>query len=91
MSHVYRVLFVVDRIALTRQASENYQAYDPDGDIADVAQSGVVKSTHTTTDLSRKLKSRGNDIIVTSVQKLDTLIKRKYFQAPDNNIVFIVD
>ena len=91
MPHVDKVVFVVDRIALTRQTSENYQAYDPDGDIADVAQSGVVKSTHTTTDLSRKLKSRGNDIIVTSVQKLDTLIKRKYFQAPDKNIVFIVD
>ncbi|MFZ1417637.1 MAG: HsdR family type I site-specific deoxyribonuclease [Burkholderiaceae bacterium] len=91
MPHVDKVVFVVDRIALTRQTSENYQAYDPDGDVADIAKSGVVKSTHTTTDLSRKLKSRGNDIIVTSVQKLDTLIKRKHFQAPDKNIVFIVD
>ena len=91
MPHVDKVVFVVDRIALTRQTSENYQAYDPDGDVADIAQNGMVKSTNTTTDLSRKLKSRGNDIIVTSVQKLDTLIKRKHFQAPDKNIVFIVD
>ncbi|MBJ8192939.1 DEAD/DEAH box helicase family protein, partial [Bacillus cereus] len=44
-----------------------------------------------TTDLSRKLKSKDNSIIVTSVQKLDTLVKRKTFQAPDKNIVFIVD
>lgn len=28
---------------------------------------------------------------MTSVQKLDTLVKRKSFQAPDKNIVFIVD
>ena len=91
MPHVDKVVFVVDRIALTRQTSENYQAYDPDGDVADIAKSGMVKSANTTTDLSRKLKSRGNDIIVTSVQKLDTLIKRKHFQAPDKNIVFIVD
>ena len=91
MPHVDKVVFVVDRIALTRQTSENYQAYDPDGDVADIAQNGMVKSTNTTTDLSRKLKSRGNDIIVTSVQKMDTLSKRKHFQAPDKNIVFIVD
>ena len=91
MPHVDKVVFVVDRIALTRQTSENYQAYDPDGDVADIAQNGMVKSTNTTTDLSLKLKRRGNDIIVTSVQKLDTLIKRKHFQAPDKNIVFIVD
>ena len=42
-------------------------------------------------DLSRKLKSKDNNIIVTSVQKLDTLVKRKSFIAPDKNIVFIVD
>ncbi|SMB80093.1 type I restriction enzyme, R subunit [Pasteurella testudinis DSM 23072] len=91
MPRVDKVVFVVDRIALTRQTSENYQAYDPDGEVGELVKSGVVKDTNSTNDLSRKLKSKGNDIIVTSVQKLDTLIKRKSFVAPDKNIVFIVD
>ncbi|HBG91401.1 MAG TPA: DEAD/DEAH box helicase, partial [Lactobacillus acetotolerans] len=50
-----------------------------------------VQNTYNTNDLSRKLKSKDNNIVVTSVQKLDTLVKRKSFKAPDKNIVFIVD
>ncbi|WP_138496005.1 type I restriction endonuclease subunit R [Paenibacillus pinistramenti] len=85
---VDKVVFVVDRIALTKQTNENYRAYDPD---ATEDTFGSVQDTNNTTDLSRKLKSKDNGIIVTSVQKLDTLVKRKSFQAPDKNIVFIVD
>lgn len=85
---VDKVVFLVDRIALTRQTLENYQAYDPDA--SDDAL-GSVRNTENTGDLSRKLKSKGNDIIVTSVQKLERLVKRKSFKAPEKNIVFIVD
>lgn len=88
MPKVDKVVFVVDRIALTKQTNENYRAYDPDSS-EDVI--GSVQNTNNTTDLSRKLKSKDNNIIVTSVQKLDTLVKRKSFKAPDKNIVFIVD
>lgn len=88
MPKVDKVVFVVDRIALTKQTNENYKAYDPD---ATEDTFGSVQDTNNTTDLSRKLKSKDNSIIVTSVQKLDTLVKRKSFQAPDKNIVFIVD
>lgn len=88
MPKVDKVVFVVDRIALTKQTNENYQAYDPDATEDTV---GSVQNTDNTTDLSRKLKSKDNNIIVTSVQKLDTLVKRKTFKAPDKNIVFIVD
>ncbi|WP_178023511.1 type I restriction endonuclease subunit R [uncultured Paenibacillus sp.] len=88
MPKVDKVVFVVDRIALTKQTNENYRAYDPD---ATEDTFGSVQDTNNTTDLSRKLKSKDNGIIVTSVQKLDTLVKRKSFQAPDKNIVFIVD
>lgn len=80
----------MDRIALTKQTSENYKAYDPDGDI-DGACKGSVEETKNTTELGRKLKSKDNSIIVTSVQKLANLIKRKSFKAPEKNIVFIVD
>ena len=88
MPKVDKVVFVVDRIQLTKQTNENYRAYDPDA-IDDM--DGIVQDTNNTTDLSRKLKSKSNGIIVTSVQKLDTLIKRKSFKVPDKNIVFIVD
>ncbi len=80
MPGVDKVVFVVDRIALTKQTNENYTAYDPDAS-EDVI--GSVQNTNNTTDLSRKLKSKDNNIIVTSVQKLDTLVKRKTFKAPE--------
>lgn len=88
MPKIDKVVFVVDRIALTKQTNENYKAYDPDA-TSDI--DGSVQNTNNTTDLSRKLKSKDNGIIVTSVQKLDTLVKRKSFKAPEKNIVFIVD
>ena len=88
MPNVDKVIFVVDRIQLTKQTDEKYKAYDPDA-IGDY--DGIVQNTNNTTDLSRKLKSKSNGIIVTSLQKLDALIKRKSFKAPEKNIVFIVD
>ena len=88
MPKVDKVVFVVDRIHLTKQTNEKYRAYDPDaGDEKD----GVVQNTNNTKDLNTKLKSKSGGIIVTSVQKLDTLVKRKTFKDPDKNIVFIVD
>lgn len=90
MPKVDKVVFVVDRIALTKQTNENYKAYDPDGDV-ERGSSGSVQDTKSTYDLRRKLKSKDNQIIVTSVQKLGTLVKRRNFKAPDKNIVFIVD
>lgn len=91
LPQVDKVVFVVDRIALTKQTNENYQAYDPDGSVETDGNQGSVQGTDSTNDLSRKLKSKANNIIVTSVQKLGTLVNRKNFKAPDKNIVFIVD
>lgn len=90
MPQVDKVVFVVDRIALTRQTDENYRAYDPSAD-ADAGIKGSVESTESTRDLERKLKSKNMSIIVTSVQKLGTLVKRKRFEVPDKHYVFIVD
>ena len=93
MPKVDKVVFVVDRIALTTQTNEKYRAYDPDAKEETNTQkkTGSVEDTRNTTDLSRKLKSKDSNIIVTSVQKLDTLVKRKSFKAPDKHLVFIVD
>lgn len=91
LPNVDKVVFVVDRIALTRQTNEKYQAYDPDGDTGESLTTGGVEETRNTTDLNRKLRSKDNKIIVTSVQKLGNLVKRKNFKSPEKNIVFIVD
>jgi type I restriction enzyme R subunit len=88
MPRIDKVVFVVDRIALTKQTNECYRAYDPD---ASDDEPGNIQDTDNTTDLSRKLKSKDNSIIVTSVQKLDRLVKRRSFKPPEKNIVFIVD
>lgn len=91
MPKIDKVVFLVDRIALTTQTNENYRAYDPDSDVGDDDKIGSIEDTKNTNDLSRKLKRKDNNIIVTSVQKLENLVKRKNFKAPDKNIVFIVD
>lgn len=88
MPNIDKVVFLVDRIALTQQTNENYRAYDPDATDEDL---GVIQDTKNVNDLSRKLKSNDNNIIVTSVQKLERLIKRPNYKVPDKNIVFIVD
>ncbi|NOL52502.1 type I restriction endonuclease subunit R [Pelistega suis] len=88
LPNVDKVVFLVDRIALSTQTNENYRAYDPDGIKKD---DGSVEDTANTSDLKRKLNSKGSKIIITSVQKLDTLVKRASFKAPNKNIVFIVD
>lgn len=91
LPNVDKVVFVVDRVALTRQTYANYSAYDPDTDSNN--NGGIVTDTQNTGVLASKLKSRkgGNSIIVTSIQKLAQLSKRDSFTAPDQNIVFIVD
>ena len=92
MPHVDKVVFVVDRIALTKQTEENYKAYDPEGTIdVDGKQFDAVGGTENTNVLKRKLNEKGNGIIVTSVQKLTKLIQRKDFTLPKKNFVFIVD
>lgn len=92
MPNVDKVVFVVDRIALTKQTEANYKAYDPEGSIdIDGKQFDTVGGTENTSALKKKLNEKGYGIIVTSVQKLNTLINRKDFVVPKKNFVFIVD
>ncbi|MFI3160445.1 HsdR family type I site-specific deoxyribonuclease [Streptococcus suis] len=88
MPKVDKVVFLVDRIALTNQTKDDYLAYDPE---AGENSFGSIRETQNTTALARQLTSKDSGIIVTSVQKLDTLVKRKSFKSPDKHIVFIVD
>ena len=92
MPNVDKVVFVVDRIALTKQTEANYKAYDPEGSIdIDGKQFDTIGGTENTSALKKKLNEKGYGIIVTSVQKLNTLINRKDFVVPKKNFVFIVD
>jgi len=89
--NVDKVVFLVDRIALTGQTMDNYQAYDPDYNPDDGVEGGIVQDTKHTRDLARRLKSNDGGIIVTSTQKLARLVLSKNFKDPGKNIVFIVD
>ena len=84
---VDKVVFLVDRIALTNQTSEAYKAYDPT-----TGGDGIIDDTASINELHRKFKSKSSqNIIVTSIQKMSGLVARKSFKHLDQNIVFIVD
>lgn len=85
MNKVDKVIFLVDRIALTNQTSDAYKAYDPSG-------GGIVDDTASINDLHKKFKTRSSqNIIVTSIQKMSGLVGRKSFKHNGQNIIFIVD
>ncbi|MFT4186855.1 MAG: HsdR family type I site-specific deoxyribonuclease [Micrococcaceae bacterium] len=88
LPNVDKVVFMVDRVALTNQTFENYQAYDPDS--LDNNKGGVISETANTRDLAKKLKN-DKGVIVTSIQKMDNFVKNSKFKVPDQNIVFLVD
>lgn len=86
LPNVDKVVFLVDRITLTQQTFENYQAYDPD---SDDSTGGVVTDTASKADLWRKLKRKHTGIIVTSIFKLAGLADRGH--KFNRRVVFIVD
>ncbi|SJZ65866.1 type I restriction enzyme, R subunit [Pilibacter termitis] len=90
LSNVEKVVFLVDRIALTNQTSDAYQAYDPVASFE--GKTGVVSDTANISDLHRKLtKKSDKNIIVTSIQKMSRYVSRESFQPINKNILFIVD
>ncbi|MQS53130.1 type I restriction endonuclease subunit R [Companilactobacillus mishanensis] len=88
LPNVDKVVFLVDRVALTNQTVDEYKAYDPDND---ESNKGVVSDTANKSDLLRKLKSKGSGIIVSSTQKMDGLARKTSFEKFKRHIVFIVD
>ena len=87
---VDKVVFLVDRIALTNQTADAYRAYDPVASFE--GKTGVVSDTANVSDLQRKLTRKSDkNIIVTSIQKMARYVARKSFKPLDKNILFIVD
>ena len=89
LPNVNKVVFMVDRVALTNQTVDEYKAYDPEN--TEDSNGGVVTDTANRWALSRKLRKKGKGIIVTSTQKMDAMVSNKDFKPVDQNIVFIVD
>ena len=90
MSNVDKVVFLVDRVALTNQTADAYQAYDPIAGFE--GKTGVVSDTANITDLHQKLtKKSDKNIIVTSIQKMSRYVTREGFKTPNEHILFIVD
>lgn len=90
LSNVDKVIFLVDRIALTNQTADAYKAYDPVAGFE--GKTGVVGDTANISDLHRKLtKKSDKNIIVTSIQKMSRYVARGSFKQLNENILFIVD
>ncbi|WP_143321011.1 HsdR family type I site-specific deoxyribonuclease [Clostridium sp. HBUAS56010] len=90
LSNVDKVVFLVDRIALTTQTADDYKAYDPVAGFE--GKSGVVSDTANISDLDQKLtKKSDKNIIVTSIQKMSRYVARPTFKPLQGNILFIVD
>lgn len=87
LPNVDKVVFLVDRIALTNQTVDEYNAYDPDSDGKD----GVIMDTANIGVLSHRLREKKSGIIVTSTQKLDRLVSGRESFTYDKHVVFIVD
>ena len=91
LPNVDKVIFLVDRVALTKQTVEEYSAYDPEK--GENGNGGVVTDAANRWILDRKIKSKSNGIIVTSIQKMAALVKDKKSinDITKKNILFIVD
>lgn len=90
LTNVDKVVFLVDRIALTNQTVDAYQAYDPVAGFE--GKTGVVGDTANISDLHNKLtKKSDKNIIVTSIQKMSRYVLRESFKTLSKNILFIVD
>jgi type I restriction enzyme, R subunit len=90
LSNIDKVVFLVDRIALTNQTADAYKAYDPVAGFE--GKTGVVGDTANISDLHRKLtKKSDKNIIVTSIQKMSRYVARDSFKPLNENILFIVD
>lgn len=90
LSNVDKVVFLVDRIALTNQTADAYKAYDPVSGFE--GKTGVVGDTANISDLHRKLTRKSDkNIIVTSIHKMSRYVARDSFKPLNENILFIVD
>lgn len=82
LDFIDKVLFVVDRKDLDFQTMKEYQRFSPDS----------VNGSDNTAGLKRNLEKDDNKIIVTTIQKLNNLMKSENdLEIYNNHVVFIFD
>ena len=82
LDFIEKVFFVVDRKDLDYQTMKEYQRFSPDS----------VNGSESTTGLKRNIEKDDNKIIVTTIQKLNNLIKSEdKLPIYDKHVVFIFD
>ncbi|GJM65080.1 type I restriction endonuclease subunit R [Persicobacter diffluens] len=82
MEEIDKVFFVVDRKDLDYQTMKEYQRFSPDS----------VNGSSSTAGLKRNIDKEDNKIIVTTIQKLNNLIKRERgLSVYQKQVVFIFD
>jgi len=82
LGYIDKVFFVVDRKDLDFQTMKEYQRFSPDS----------VNGSDSTAGLKRNLEKDDNKIIVTTIQKLNNLIKTESdLTAYSQQVVFIFD
>ena len=89
---IEKTIFLIDRIALDNQTTQAFQSYA----VSDVVD---VDETENVTDLMDKLGNDSQQMIVTTIQKLNFLIKRlsgkessaRYQRIANKRVAFIVD
>jgi type I restriction enzyme R subunit len=82
LDFIDKVFFVVDRKDLDYQTMKEYQRFSPDS----------VNGSESTAGLKRNIEKDDNKIIVTTIQKLNNLIKNESeLSVYDKQVVFIFD
>jgi type I restriction enzyme R subunit len=82
LDFIKKVFFVVDRKDLDYQTMKEYQRFSPDS----------VNGSNSTAGLKRNIDKEDNKIIVTTIQKLNNLIKNENnLSIYNNQVVFIFD
>lgn len=82
LDYIDKVLFVVDRKDLDYQTMKEYQRFSPDS----------VNGSENTAGLKRNIEKDDNRIIVTTIQKLNNLVKAESdLSIYDKQVVFIFD
>lgn len=82
LDFIDKVLFVVDRKDLDFQTMKEYQRFSPDS----------VNGSDNTAGLKRNLEKDDNKIVVTTIQKLNNLMKSENdLEIYNNHVVFIFD
>lgn len=82
LDFIYKVFFVVDRKDLDYQTMKEYQRFSPDS----------VNGSESTAGLKRNIEKDDNKIIVTTIQKLNNLMKSEdNLPVYKEHVVFIFD